>query len=308
MSEPTSGRSTPAPDEQDIVFPKHVSTNRHINWVKKLSEYCIRHGICNNKDFFNRTTKDDDAMELLLALGMRNNWVKLLTSATKLVRDITVRPTFKERLEAHKFEKTDKGEEMYQGFYNVLRANNLQDKLEDIFVCMFNELGKRKTVYMQGPANSGKTAIMYLLSAFYEPWEIGKLSPQGINSPFWMQDLYRKELFCGDEILASQANIDAIKMLFEGNPNLATDIKFEDKQPIDPKPVIAACNDPIWRLMSTAERPIKARCVFLEFIKTVGMVKKLVGNEIVLHGPKEDLQHCLYALWRYACHDEFLYA
>ena len=106
-----------------------------------------------------------------------------------------------------------------------------------------------------------------MFDAFYEKWEIGRCSAQNINSNFWLQDLYEKRLFHADEIVASQVNIDTLKLLLEGSDDLTTDIKYAKKVSIRGRPVLMATNDPIWIHMSTAAEPIRKRCEFVHMTR-----------------------------------------
>ena len=55
-----------------------------------------------------------------------------------------------------------------------------------------------------------------------------------------------KRLFHADEIVATQVNIDTLKLLLEGSDDLTTDIKYAKKVSIRGRPVMMATNDPIW--------------------------------------------------------------
>ena len=116
---------------------------------------------------------------------------------------------------------------------------------------------------MWGRADAGKTTIIKLFDAFYEQWEIGRCSAQSINSNFWLQDLYKKRLFHADEIIATQVNIDTLKLLLEGSDDLTTDIKYAKKVQIKGRPVMMATNDPIWTHMASASDPIRRRCEWI---------------------------------------------
>ncbi len=149
---------------------------------------------------------------------------------------------------------------MFCAYYNLLVRQGIDISfVQEMFHILGQRNGKRNTIYLYGCANGGKTAFLELFSSLYHPFECGRLSPQGNESVFWLQDLYLKRLFMADEILVTQKNIDSIKLLMEGNNNLSTDTKYGKKQRIKPRPVLMASNDPIWVNFSTAYQPITAR-------------------------------------------------
>jgi hypothetical protein len=141
------------------------------------------------------------------------------------------------------------------------------DKIRRWFKTLCGDNGKKNTIYMWGKADAGKTTIIKLFDAFYHKWEIGRASAQNINSNFWLQDLYQKRLFHADEIVATQVNIDTLKLLLEGSDDLTTDIKYAKKVPIRGRPVMMATNDPIWINMSTAADPIRKRCEYVHMVR-----------------------------------------
>lgn len=127
-------------------------------------------------------------------------------------------------------------------------------------MCGLNK-SKINCVYMCGSSNAGKTLLMTILSSVYEDYEIGRLQPRGFESTFWMEQLIDKELYLCDEIFAVPVTIDSLKMLFEGNSNLMTDIKYQGARHIPKKPVICACNNEITSLIPNAYDAIANRCV-----------------------------------------------
>ena len=126
-----------------------------------------------------------------------------------------------------------------------------------------------RTVYLQGPPNAGKSALIGLVESLYSPHEIGRFGPQAQNSQFWLQDLYGKEIYVGDEARASQLNIQTVLLLLEGNPALETEFKYGGKMPLDPRPVILACNQDLWCDCQSYRKAIRARCLELRFTRAV---------------------------------------
>lgn len=126
--------------------------------------------------------------------------------------------------------------------------------------------GKQRCVYMTGPASSGKSSVMLLLSSVYESFEQGRFGPQNINSQFWLQDLLGKEIYLGDEALATPLNIQTYLLLLEGNKDLATEVKYQGNELLKAKPVIVACNNHIFAECQGFADAIMSRVVHLEFL------------------------------------------
>jgi hypothetical protein len=127
--------------------------------------------------------------------------------------------------------------------------------------------GKERTIYLQGVASGGKTSLLYLLTSVYEQFEKGKFGPQAIASQFWLQDLYDKEVYIGDECLVNTVNVQTMLLLMEGNKDLSTELKHREVRYLPAKPVIIANNVPIWRHCGAYANAILTRCVWIKFIK-----------------------------------------
>jgi hypothetical protein len=104
-----------------------------------------------------------------------------------------------------------------------------------------------------------------------------------------------KRLFHADEIVATQVNIDTLKLLLEGSDDLTTDIKYAKKVPITGKPVMMATNDPIWINMTTAMDPIKKRCEFIHMVRPWTKPAKFMSTR-----DKEILQYVQNRLFKEA--------
>lgn len=134
---------------------------------------------------------------------------------------------------------------------------------------------KINTIYMVGPPNAGKTSLMLLLSCLYERYEIGKFGPQGNASSFWLDDLYGKELYLGDEISANPVNMPALLLLLEGNVNASTEIKYGGKPSLEPKPVILACNQHVYAACPGYADAVLSRCISLPMHRECPRTMKL---------------------------------
>ncbi len=196
------------------------------------------------------------------------NWKKQLALAVSNARAMVPDVPYIERIENWQEPNNfnyNFAQLYYQDYRKIFDHHGItKEKIQKWFKTLAMDNGKRCTIYMCGRANSGKTTIIELLSAFYEPWEIGRAQPQSAQSNFFLQDLVGKRLFHADEILATPLNIDTIKLLLEGNKDLASDIKYGDKETIIPRPVLIGTNDPLWINFSSAAEPILARCEFTQ--------------------------------------------
>ena len=189
-----------------------------------------------------------------------------------VARDHVPDQTYRERLENYEesgnLEVQNKGGWMFEDYMWLFKTHGItKEKIQRWFRTLFSDNGKKNTIYMWGKSDAGKTTIIRLFDAFYHEWEVGRASAQNLNSNFWLQDLYEKRLFHCDEILATQINIDTLKLLLEGSTDLTTDIKYAKKVQILPKPVLMATNDPLWVNMQSAADPILRRCEYIRMGK-----------------------------------------
>ena len=224
------------------------------------------------------------------------NWVKQLSLAVKNARKLTPDTPYTERIENFHFNGNELFANLYyQDYRKILDHHGItKQRLQKWFKTLAMDNGKRNTIYMCGRANSGKTTIIELLSAFYHAWEIGRAQPQSAQSNFFLQDLVGKRLFHADEILATPLNIDTLKLLLEGNKDLASDVKYGDKETIIPRPVLIGTNDPLWINFSTAAEPILARCEFLQVKRPLPKLRYIKPKD------QDILKYVLQKLYYYA--------
>lgn len=169
-------------------------------------------------------------------------------------------------------------------------------KWNNILITMSREDGspsKVKTVYLTGVASGGKSSIMTLLSSMYADHEIGTFGPQAINSQFWFDNLYGKEIYLGDEVYATGVNINNLLMLMEGNSNLQTEIKYGGKVKIRPKPVVIGCNNHLFINCQAFADAVLARVVHIHFIRRC-------PPNLNIRPPKELLPAVLHCVFYHA--------
>ena len=240
--------------------------------IHTLADYCSEHGIYSPEDFMHHATQigPNRGREIYRALSLRD-WEKKLSQAIDFAQSYTPDTPFRTRVESYQIPSGFdlwKGTATYHEYMELFKHHGIGiDKLRRFFKTLCGDNGKINTIYMWGKADAGKTTIIKLFDAFYAKWEIGRCSAQNINSNFWLQDLYMKRLFHADEIMATQVNIDTLKLLLEGSDDLTTDIKYAKKVSVRGRPVMMATNDPIWINMSSAADPIKKRCEFVQMVR-----------------------------------------
>lgn len=203
-------------------------------------------------------------------LRMKKDFEQMVEGCCRAINFITERKTWFQRVKSHPWTSSEEVNKYADNYERILTLSgyNARSAWKAMIRVMCNETsngGKKRTIYMTGPANSGKSSVMLLLSSMYEPFEIGRFGPQGVSSQFWLDDLYGKELYLGDEALATPLNIRTYLLLLEGNKDLATEVKYGGKPQLKAKPVILACNEHIFKDCQAYETPILARVVHIEF-------------------------------------------
>ena len=267
--------------------------------VSTLSQYLHQHKLYTAEEFLDHATQGtpNRGTELFNKLAIRD-WDKKIQQALDIARAYTPNTTYRDRLEAYTVPEGfnyERGDYCFNEYMELFNHHGIDKiKLQKFFATLFSDNGKRNTIYMYGKADAGKTTIIKLFDAFYASWEIGRCSAQAINSNFWLQDLYQKRLFHADEILATQVNIDTLKLLLEGNDDLTTDIKYAKRVTIRGRPVLMATNEPIWQHMACAADPIRRRC---EWVK---MVRPWHKKVMFMHTKdKETLKYVLHRLYNH---------
>ncbi len=248
------------------------------SWPYKLQQFCLKYKVFDTTtwndiisgDNINDNNSDQDseigsvnydnteeykyeeAKEIDTAISMKMNYEKLITSATKYARrncDKIFKGTYENRLEHlcenPRITNTEDYQNMLLEYQQLIANNTIQ--YSNIFNTLLGKTGKRRTLYLHGPPNGGKSALLQILLSVYEYHERGKFGAQGIASQFWLADLPNKQIYIGDEIRVTPDNIDTIKMLFEGNSESTAEVKYGDKIRLPYRPVIVANNNDIMK-------------------------------------------------------------
>ena len=266
--------------------------------IHTLADYCSDNELYTQEDFMFHATQigPNRGRELYRHLSLRD-WDKKLSQAIDIAQSYTPDIPFRTRVENYKEPNQFdywRGTCTYNEYMELFKHHGIGlGKLQRFFKTLCGDNGKINTIYMWGRADAGKTTIIKLFDAFYSKWEIGRCSAQNINSNFWLQDLYMKRLFHADEILATQVNIDTLKLLLEGSDDLTTDIKYAKKVSIRGRPVMMATNDPLWINMSTAAEPIRKRCEWVHMTRPWNKPAPFMSTK-----DKEILQYVQHRLWK----------
>lgn len=218
--------------------------------------------------------KDHPVRALAQRLKLVKDFEKMIADACKAATFLTESPTFSERIDAiqrcpnaYQQLMINKFADNYDALFR-LQGWNIKKTWKRIYrtLCRtgVND-GKAKCVYLQGAVSSGKTSLMTLLSSIYKQHEIGSFGPQAIHSQFWLDNLYGKEIYLGDEAQANSSNIQSYLLLLEGNSSTKTEVKFGDKVSLRSKPVIIACNVDIYDKCPDYKEAILKRVTALRF-------------------------------------------
>ncbi len=216
---------------------------------------------------------DHPLRQLAIRLTRVKDFEKMIAEACKANIYLGKALTFKQRLEAVPKAGDDIRAEVEQfadNYDTLFRMQNWDPS--KVWKAIYRTMtrveandGKARCVYLQGPASTGKSSLMLLLSCLYRDAEIGNFGPQGVNSQFWLDNLYGKELYLGDEALATPLNIQTYLLLLEGNKGNKTEIKYGDKVELEAKPVIIACNKDIYADCQAYQDAVLKRVCALRF-------------------------------------------
>ena len=259
------------------------------NPLDQIRKYIIENEFVEESQYL-KAIRNDIQMKNVLADAIGNmNYKKIILTTFEYNYAMQIPLTYKQRIMAVDEEGQ---EEVTELFKELFRNQGItKEKLFLMFKTMFGENGKVNTIGMFGPASTGKTCIMRLFQSIYERSEIGKITPQGIKSQFWLADLDKKRIFLGDEIYAIEENIDTMKLLMEGNDNLCTEVKYGGKVYIEPMPVIIAGNDPVYSRVNGCVSPLQHRMI------EISMKDKKADPR--LHAPLDDLRIVLKNLYNW---------
>lgn len=234
----------------------------------QLTELCCKYNLISPQEFHDAVQTNEEVKMFKRYWGAHRYFKTALMGSTDIAYGEHPNLTFEERVEAVEDGYGDKFNAAVDQWKQFITSVMSVQTFGMIFQVMNMQLEKRKSVYMVGEASGGKSAIIRLLTSVYRYAEIGKAGSQGINSNFWLEDLVNKRIAVLDEIVATQVNVDALKMLMEGNDFTHTNAKYEKSYQIKAMPVLIACNHDICRQVQAHWSAIMARCVEIKFTKS----------------------------------------
>lgn len=232
-----------------------------------LTNLCCEKKLTCVKDFNNAIHTDIEVRDFNRQYGGMMNFNKNLEASCKVAYSELPKLTFEERLELVEDGQGEEFENAVKEWKLFIKDTMGPQMFREFFEIMNMQKDKIKTIYLLGEASGGKSAIMNLLSSVYRYSEIGKAGAQAINSNFWLEDLVDKRIAILDEIIATGVNIDALKMLMEGNYFTHTNVKFGRSYQIDAMPVIIACNHSVTRNCQGHHDAVMKRCVMFKFYR-----------------------------------------
>ncbi len=258
---------------------------------KKLVDICRAHKLYSKELFEEACSKDSEVRALYELMGMNMNWPRILGRAIEMTRHDIQYMSYEMRYDKGTFDGPvvsaldfSKALQLYHAAMawiiaqslraDKMRANTMTgterevfDKMrvarnfeirispfEKIFKTLMGKNGKRRSLFFYGAASSGKTALMKILVACYEPFEIGAIGSGDDKSSFWLSNLPGKSIYFGDEFTVKKYNVDTVKMLLAGDQLLETDVKHSSKATIPTRPIILASNNPLGSEVTQLDR------------------------------------------------------
>ena len=166
--------------------------------MKDLNKWCLQENITSPNEFEKRLRSEDEtAQELFTALYSRM-WKQNLAAACEYVRMLNPVYDYKEQLERIELDLGDKEVHAVLKWYAyIFNLQGLkQADINKMFDIMLDKLGKQNTLYLQGKASAGKSAIMNLFTSLYPEHNIGSVVPDKEHGRFTFSTLVNKMVYC----------------------------------------------------------------------------------------------------------------
>ena len=131
------------------------------------------------------------------------------------------------------------------GKYHKVNNDNMDKLINRLFSILLLKDEKKTTIVMHGKSNTGKTLLSNALTSMYENYEKGSclLNQSVSRDNFWSQDLLGKFIYQIEECcITSPSDINAMKLLFEGNQVMNINVKYKNKQELKRRPLIVTFN------------------------------------------------------------------
>lgn len=248
---------------------------------QKLIEYLRKNKIVSKRDLFRHMRNNKEGIDLWRKIEATTQKQKTLDLALDAVLNdpLTMQPSWWDRMEQLYSTYVFKDPEVVAlaNYWEEVLQLNIIDP-ETFFQCAFEVFradtvsdhdstieGKKMCLYLNGVASAGKSAFVKLFTCMYARSEIGTLGGQQVDGCFWMADLVGKTFYVGEEVRVTPQNVESVKMLFEGNANLKTQVKYGGHQYIDRHPIIVTTNVPIHYFVGNHANALCARCMGFAF-------------------------------------------
>ncbi len=121
--------------------------------------------------------------------------------------------------------------------------------------------GKRKTIWLTGEANAGKSTMFNMILSIFDKGDIGVLSNQDIRNMFWLHDCIGKKVVLGEELTIGPDNVDTCKMLFEANSYLKANQKGGCAMYLQHQLCLISSNLDIMRAVGGHRTPLESRMI-----------------------------------------------
>ena len=151
---------------------------------------------------------------------------------------------------------------------SVARENGIRlyELCDRIFGVLTRRGGKKNTLIFIGASDSGKSTLVDTLLSHIPNYDVGNFQPPNSRNPssFWMSDLRDVRFYrCQELHMEDPTTVQTLKLLFEGNENLKTEIKYRSPTMVKPRPIIITMNghnqNCIWQHCSSEKEAIKNR-------------------------------------------------
>lgn len=245
----------------DQVCPQKNGREKMKKLRLRLRAALIANKCYDVAEFHKRKATNREFMEVYVEM-YNNSFDKTLESECKFALSVADEVGYGFLVKQFKSELTPFEHNIKNWYRNQFRAFGIKKStLKQMITIMAGRGGKRNTIYLVGSASVGKTRIAELLCSPFELAQEGTIPSNigSIKSSFWLQDTLHKRVYRCEEMTVTVDNADTVKMLFEGNPSLKSDIKYAGSIRVMKRPVIVTCNEHIWESVPSVAPPIKER-------------------------------------------------
>lgn len=142
---------------------------------------------------------------------------------------------------------------------------------------------------MVGPPSIGKSILTRLLTAKCRPDRIGVFQAAPDNDKFWLQDLYDKDMYVGEECVLFNRQTDQFKLLLEGHRLCKMERKNKGLVLLPRKPIFITANNDIWSMNVRHKAALLERIFYFDFRQAV---KPVVDYHLLYNMSDAEWQEC----------------